>query len=1028
MVGCLENFLWDFDDDLAAAFTDENMQTLFSAIQMRTAGYDGTNDSRLHQLWFFARVAYFHEFFETAVDEFDDQTQSAHIAASNAFAASARIYDFNDEAALILAEWFAAADQDGVRQNHLTQVVHTLTTLTPDRAASAAQLQAYNSVFFLLFRGVGNNDAGFIDAVGRDPDIVAALLQAALYDFLDPDALYLLENATRELGRLTAVASLQGDVVTALTSVLTAYERLSSPFLLAAESLEEHVDCQELDVCRQVLEAEITERVFPQTYSFDDGALVFQTSLDLGTVQPLYHAAKQVEAQFFRLLELDRAVAGDANDVLYIKLYATLAEYGQFQGYLFDLDTNNGGIYIEQDATFYTYQRTTDESVFRLEELFRHEYVHYLGGRFVHPGLWGQTDIYKDCRLTWFDEGLAEFLAASTQAQGIPVRQALVEAIANDGADQLVPGELFHSCYSDGFKFYSYASLFFNLMHRHQRTELLALLDLVRSGDASAYDDLVSGFEADLQLAGDYAGFLNEQVAVADLLTNPTTDFPRLTALASAEPAEIEHALDGVDSRLRPECGTAATRLNHRFDCTGRLSAGDFVGDGDRGSLSQHFNNRLDSLITAAVEEGGINNFTAMNCYFTDVADGDPAAADFVCSGPLREVGTGLDGDGDGFADTADDFPANPLAWNDADGDGVVDAAEVADEDLDGMPDGWERLFGFDAGNAADALADADRDGVGNRVEFEQGSDPRDANSAPPRVDLRTDLRNDSQELTAQAESALNLYVGLRFSGAGATNVTLTYSASLPLRLEDVLKSGASTGCQLVAATEQTGTFSCGDLADGNTGLDLFLIFTPLKKGTLDFSVEFAAEELEVEPEDNVRFLDGLTIAPDPTAGALVDFDGDGVVGFPDFFRFADAFGGTDARFDLDASGLVDFGDFFIFADFFGWEAQAKLIALARELIGLPDGPLLGQNYPNPFNSQTTISFFLPQPGPVHVEVFALNGQQVAVLGAGSLAAGAHRLIWDTRDVAGRSVASGTYLYRLVTASGTRSRRLTLVR
>ena len=48
------------------------------------------------------------------------------------------------------------------------------------------------------------------------------------------------------------------------------------------------------------------------------------------------------------------------------------------------------------------------------------------------------------------------------------------------------------------------------------------------------------------------------------------------------------------------------------------------------------------------------------------------------------------------------------------------------------------------------------------------------------------------------------------------------------------------------------------------------------------------------------------------------DFDGDGAVGFSDFFLFADAFGGSDPRFDLDGSGAVDFGDFFLLADHFG--------------------------------------------------------------------------------------------------------------
>ncbi len=164
------------------------------------------------------------------------------------------------------------------------------------------------------------------------------------------------------------------------------------------------------------------------------------------------------------------------------------------------------------------------------------------------------------------------------------------------------------------------------------------------------------------------------------------------------------------------------------------------------------------------------------------------------------------------------------------------------------------------------------------------------------------------------------------------------------------------------------------------------------------------------------------------TARATRDFDGDGEVGFSDFFLFAEAFGGSDPRFDLDGSGSVDFADFFLFAESFGQPARAKLMALARERIGLPDGPQLQQNWPNPFNSGTVISWFLLQSGPARLEVFALNGQRVAVLSQGDHEAGLHRLRWDGRDDRGRPLASGTYLYRLATAGQVSARKFVLIR
>ncbi|MCY3758354.1 MAG: T9SS type A sorting domain-containing protein [Acidobacteria bacterium] len=131
---------------------------------------------------------------------------------------------------------------------------------------------------------------------------------------------------------------------------------------------------------------------------------------------------------------------------------------------------------------------------------------------------------------------------------------------------------------------------------------------------------------------------------------------------------------------------------------------------------------------------------------------------------------------------------------------------------------------------------------------------------------------------------------------------------------------------------------------------------------------------------------------------------------------------------DFNGDGSVDFADFFEFVDAFGQSGQAKLLAMARDMIGLPSETELQQNAPNPFNNETVISWFLLEPGPARLEVFALNGQRVTVLRQGPQQAGFHRIHWDGRDDMGRSLASGVYLYRLVSAETVLTRKLTLLR
>ncbi len=96
--------------------------------------------------------------------------------------------------------------------------------------------------------------------------------------------------------------------------------------------------------------------------------------------------------------------------------------------------------------------------------------------------------------------------------------------------------------------------------------------------------------------------------------------------------------------------------------------------------------------------------------------------------------------------------------------------------------------------------------------------------------------------------------------------------------------------------------------------------------------------------------------------------------------------------------------------------------------VAVPDSPQLAQNAPNPFNSETVLAYFLREPGLMRLEVFTLTGQRVAVLQQGPQQAGYHRLAWDGRDAAGHPVASGVYLYRLVTNEIALTRKLILLR
>ena len=80
----------------------------------------------------------------------------------------------------------------------------------------------------------------------------------------------------------------------------------------------------------------------------------------------------------------------------------------------------------------------------------------------------------------------------------------------------------------------------------------------------------------------------------------------------------------------------------------------------------------------------------------------------------------------------------------------------------------------------------------------------------------------------------------------------------------------------------------------------------------------------------------------------------------------------------------------------------------------LPEQFYLGQNYPNPFNPSTIIPYRLPVSTRVRLEVFNVLGQRLATLVDAEQPAGFHTATWNGTDAAGRGVAAGLYLYRLV--------------
>lgn len=83
----------------------------------------------------------------------------------------------------------------------------------------------------------------------------------------------------------------------------------------------------------------------------------------------------------------------------------------------------------------------------------------------------------------------------------------------------------------------------------------------------------------------------------------------------------------------------------------------------------------------------------------------------------------------------------------------------------------------------------------------------------------------------------------------------------------------------------------------------------------------------------------------------------------------------------------------------------------------------LSQNYPNPFNPSTTVPFQLAADGNVRIEVFDITGRRVAVLLDEFRQAGFYEVSWNAS-----AMASGVYIYRMMTVEGILTGKMTLIK
>ena len=193
-----------------------------------------------------------------------------------------------------------------------------------------------------------------------------------------------------------------------------------------------------------------------------------------------------------KLQSQNNPVDQDHNDRLEVVVFDNYSQYNEYAALLFDINTNNGGMFLEGDPgesgnqarfiAFEAFWTNPDFSIWNLE----HEYVHYLDGRFNKWGGFGHFPSH----MVWWSEGLANYIA-----QGDHYDSAERDLHKTRPSEYPSLGDIFATTYDDGgARVYSWSYLAIRFLYQQDPDSLGTLASFLRKNDFEGYRQQLDQF------------------------------------------------------------------------------------------------------------------------------------------------------------------------------------------------------------------------------------------------------------------------------------------------------------------------------------------------------------------------------------------------------------------------------------------------------------------------------------------------------------------------------------------------------
>ncbi|MDC5705430.1 collagenase [Vibrio europaeus] len=480
-----------------AAFESSNMFNVAKHTVNIAKAYQGGGSDELEALFLFLRAGYYAEFYNNNVS-FLSWVTPAVKEAVDAFVANANFYESSDAHGKVLREVIITMDSASLEHAYLDVITQWLNRWNSDYAQHWYMRDAVNGVFTVLFGGQWNDQ--YVQAIGSQTALVDALAKMALNrDSITRADEFMTANAGREMARLLKYSgtAIEAQVKAKVTEVFSQYEMYGygdTVWLAAADTASYHSDCSQFGICN--FEQQLKSLVLAQSYTCSPTIRILSQNMTQTQHQAACEKMGFEEGYFHTRLETgNQPVADDHNTQLQVNIFDSSDDYGKYAGPIFDISTNNGGMYLEGNPAlpgnipnFVAYEASyanPDHFVWNLE----HEYVHYLDGRF---------DMYGDFshpteKVVWWSEGVAEYVANEDN------NPKAIETI-KDGSTYTL-SEIFETTY-DGFdvdRIYRWGYLAVRFMFERHMDDVNRMLVETRSGNWSQYKVIINQWAVQYQ-------------------------------------------------------------------------------------------------------------------------------------------------------------------------------------------------------------------------------------------------------------------------------------------------------------------------------------------------------------------------------------------------------------------------------------------------------------------------------------------------------------------------------------------------